>query len=343
MGDEAVGVGEFPRGEGVGGKALVEDGEVAFKVRVAEVGVEGGELPREEHSLVGDEADGEGGAIESGGVAGDGGVAGEGVFHSSAGGEEFALQFVGFGGGAGGCEELSDDGPACADFVVDGGVVDGDVAPGEDLESAFAEGAVGGGFGALSGVVVLGEEHRADGVLSGGGEFDVSRLEFGAEEFVRGSDEDSGAVAGGGVGADGAAVGEVAEDFHRELDDAVGGGLFEARDEPDAAGVMLGGGVVESVLAGEGDHLGGIIHNFLSSGTDAVLEKFEIPGAGLVVRAQRGGTCKAQCFSGSPTVECGHCPLLFIHLRRTVLSKRSTARLRLFRCRPSWNAPRARG
>ena len=76
-------------------------------------------------------------------------------------------------------------------------------------------------------------------------------------------DEDAGAVAGEGVGAEGAAVLEVFEDFEGLLNDGVGALAAEIGDESDAAGVVLEGGVVEALRArglrpgGTGDAGGG--------------------------------------------------------------------------------------
>ena len=76
------------------------------------------------------------------------------------------------------------------------------------------------------GVFILGQEHCSDGVLALGGQFNVALFHFGAKEPVGGADEDSGAVAGGGVCADRPAVGEVGQNFHRQVGqrDGRGGG-----------------------------------------------------------------------------------------------------------------------
>ena len=279
-------MGEFPRGKGVGGKALVQDREVGQEAGVAEVGIKGGELVGEEHSLVADRPGRERGAVKSGRVGGDAGVAAQGDFHLAPGDEQFALQLVRLQRIAGNGEDLADHRLAGADFGVDGGRVHGNIAPAEDFNFLSGEGLLHGGLGALAGRVVLGQEHHADGVLSRRRELAfglgaglgvglaaglvaglgvvllgfIAVFDFIAKDLVGRPDEHAGAVAGGGIGPDGPAVGEVLDDFHGDLHDAMRGGLAEVRDEADAAAVVFGGGVVKSVARGLGNHQSAILH-----------------------------------------------------------------------------------
>ena len=94
--------------------------------------------------------------------------------------------------------------------------------------------------------VVVGEEEDADAVAAGLGE----PFDLGGEEQMRDLQEDSGTVAGLGVGARGAAVLEVRERAERPPHRLVRRHAVEPRDERDAAGVVLVGRVVEAGRAG---------------------------------------------------------------------------------------------
>ena len=80
------------------------------------------------------------------------------------------------------------------------------------------------------------QEGDADGVAPDGGQLEAGDR---AEEGVRDLRDDAGAVAGAGVGADGAAVLEVAQRVERGVDDVVPGGAAQRRDHGEAAGVLL--------------------------------------------------------------------------------------------------------
>ena len=74
----------------------------------------------------------------------------------------------------------------------------------------------------------------------------------GAEERVRDLREDAGAVAGAGVGADRAAVLQVAQRVEGGVDDVVPGGAAQGGDHRQAAGVLLAARVVEALRRGNG-------------------------------------------------------------------------------------------
>ena len=89
---------------------------------------------------------------------------------------------------------------------------------------------------ASASLVLGGQERGADGVLAGGGQLEIGD---GTEEFVRDLREQAGAVAGAFVGADGAAVFEVAQRGQRGVDDVVPGFAAQRGDDGQAAGVLL--------------------------------------------------------------------------------------------------------
>ncbi len=125
---------------------------------------------------------------------------------------------------------------------------------GADRDLAPAEYAEGLGDGdrldrALHGgalVVVDREEPDADGVVARGGKLEGHD---GAEERVGDLHQDPGAVACSGVGPDGPAVLEVAQGTQGGVDDVVTRSASQRRDHGKAAGVLLVGGVVETLTA----------------------------------------------------------------------------------------------
>jgi len=66
---------------------------------------------------------------------------------------------------------------------------------------------------------------------------------------VRHLEQDPGAVAGAGVGGDGAPVREILEELERFLDDVARADAVDVGDETDAAGVVLVSRVVQSLLS----------------------------------------------------------------------------------------------
>src|SRR3972149_1204506 len=107
-----------------------------------------------------------------------------------------------------------------------------------------------GGPAAAALVLLLGQEHHADGVLAAVRQVDVERRALLVEELVRHLDEKAGAVAGARVGATGAAVAEVDEHLQPLGDDLVRALAADVGDEADAAGIVLLRGVVEALLLG---------------------------------------------------------------------------------------------
>ena len=104
-----------------------------------------------------------------------------------------------------------------------------------------------------------GQEGHADAVFAFGREGEAEGGAFAGEELVRNLNENAGAVAGFGIAAAGAAVGQVDEDLDAFGDDVVGFVAFDAGDEADAAGVVLVAGVVQPLWGGrwQGDGVGG--------------------------------------------------------------------------------------
>src|SRR5690606_36107401 len=161
----------------------------------------------------------------------------------------FEGELVGEAGGAAD-EDLADVGFAGPGGFAEGGVVGGHGAPAEeglafaldDLRELFLELAPVGG--------VAGEEDEAGAVAAGFGEVDAGLFGGLDAKGVGDLQEDSGAVAGVGLAAGGAAVVEVFEDLDALAKGLVGGAALEVGDKADAARVVFEPGVVEALLGG---------------------------------------------------------------------------------------------
>ena len=86
---------------------------------------------------------------------------------------------------------------------------------------------------------IVRHEHVADRVVAGLGQMDAEFFGLADEELVRHLHQDAGAVARARVGADRAAMFEIAEDRDRVLDDLVRLAALDVGDEADAAGILL--------------------------------------------------------------------------------------------------------
>ncbi len=92
---------------------------------------------------------------------------------------------------------------------------------------------------------LLREEHHADAVLPDGRQRDAELAARAAQEGVRQLDQDARAVALQRIGAGRAPMREIFEDRQRVADDGVILATLDVRDEPETAGVVLIGRIVE--------------------------------------------------------------------------------------------------
>ena len=249
VGDVAVGVGELPGGEGVGGEALVDEAEGAHDVWVGQLAVEVDHLGSEQETFIDDGAGGERGEIEVALVGQVGG--GDFGFSAFADDVEFALERVGIGALGAADEDLLDVGLGGAGDATDGIAIDGGIAPAEDGEAFLADDALQDTLAGQALVGLDGQKGHADAVFAFGREGEAEGGAFAGEELVGNLNENTGAVAGFGIAAAGSAVGEVDEYLNAFGDDVVGFVAFDAGDETDAAGVVLVAGVVKALGGGE--------------------------------------------------------------------------------------------
>ena len=124
--------------------------------------------------------------------------------------------------------------------------VDRNLAPAEHLLALAGDDRLDLGGRVLARLELGRQEADADAVRAPRREIDPRARELLAQEAVGDLEEDAGAVSGLGIGALGAAVLHVVERDERLPDHLVRRGRAQARDERDAAGIVLVGRVVQA-------------------------------------------------------------------------------------------------
>ena len=162
------------------------------------------------------------------------------------------------------------------------------ISPAENLLSFLRDQTLEGlALPGLLGLVAR-EEHHADRVCAGLGQFDAELAGLLPHELVGQLDQDSSAVTGLGIAPAGAAVLEPDEHLDARADQLVRLLALDVRDEPDPTGVPLIGGIVEAVSCRR--LLGSFLHASLASrGSSAVSGLASI--AGPAVHVDRVLTC----------------------------------------------------
>ncbi len=247
VGDDAVGVGERPGGEGVGRESLVHEGERRHQAGVAQVGVHGLDLRGRQHALVYERLRRQAHDVERLARRGRDLHPRHGSLHAFADDVERPFEPLGVVSGGRRDEDLFE------------GRSDGSGRPPDAVEprrhhapaqhrppflggDGFDNAVQGGGGGG-----VVGQEDQPGAVVARWRQVEGERR---AEERVGHLQEDAGAVAGTGVGAAGAAVFQVDQEVQGLAHDVVRLPPFDMGHETDAAGVVLVTGPVESLVAG---------------------------------------------------------------------------------------------
>ena len=240
-----VGVGQRPGREGVGGEALVHEGERALEVRVVQVGVIGAQLVGQEHALVDQRATRQRHRVIAGGARVLGAI--DGVGDHLAQHEQAALEAILVAGELAAADEhLGVLGLGGQHAPAEGGIVGGHVAPAEDDEAFLRHRALIGGAHDLLALGIAGQEDVAYRIEAGLRQGEAEPRRFLQEELVGDLHQHARAVAGTRVGAHGAAVLQVEQDVDAVLDDAVGLAALDVGDEADAAGILFMGRVEQA-------------------------------------------------------------------------------------------------
>ena len=238
MRDHPVRMRQRPGREGVGREALMHQRQRALEIRLVQVGIILAELVGEEHALVDHGAARQRHRI----IAGEAAVAAliDRLRDRLAQDVEPALEFVlGLDVLAAADEHLHVGGFGRLDGFAERGIVGRHVAPAEQHQS-FGLDLVGDD--ALDDFAPRGflrHEQRADGVFAGLRQLEADLGGLAREEGVRDLHQDAGAVAGARIGADRAAMLEIAEDVDRVGDDLMRLLALDVGDEADAAGILF--------------------------------------------------------------------------------------------------------
>ncbi len=238
MGDHPVGMRQRPGREGVGREALMHQRQRALEIRLVQIGIILAELVGEEHALV----DHGPARHRDRVIAGKAAIAAliDRLRDRLAQDIEPALEIIlGLGRAVAADEHLHAGWLGRLDGFAERGIVGRHVAPAEQHQ-AFVLDLVGDD--ALDDFAprrLLRHEQRADRVVAGLRQLEADLGGLAREERVRDLHQDAGAVAGARVGADGAAMFEVAENVDRVVDDLMRLPALDVGDEADAAGILF--------------------------------------------------------------------------------------------------------
>ena len=232
--------------------------ERAGHVGIAQLGIEVGDLRRQQQAFVYDGAAREGRHVEEallGQIR-----LGNFVFGALADQVQFALELVLIHSLAAADENLLDVGLAVARFAADGGAIDGRVAPAEHGEAFFGDDALQNAFALQAVVAFHRKERHAHSVFPRGRERETAFGALAGEELVRDLNQHAGAVAGFRIAAASAAVGQVDQNLYALDNDVVRFLALDIGDEADTAGVAFLGRVIETLWLGQAARRNGVIH-----------------------------------------------------------------------------------
>ena len=247
-----VGMGQRPRGKGVGGEARVHERQPAGHPLVGQVGEELRELAGGEHALVDDGASRQGREVavvdlvlgplpQHERQAVDGQRRIPGAEHGVRGRDH---------------EELVHRGPGGVGDRPQRGIVDRDIAPADDIESLVLGQLPDGGPGRCGLGAVPGEEGDPGGIATRGRQFEVDLVRI---EVVRDLDQDARPVPAVILAAGRPPVGKVLECGDGLADEAVGAAPVEIGHQGHPTGIVFEPRVIEpttrgTVRSGAGRH-----------------------------------------------------------------------------------------
>ena len=245
MRHHAIGVRQRPGREGVGREALMHQRQRALEVGLVQVRIIAAELVGEEHALVDHGPAGQRARI----IAGEPAIAAliDRLRDRLAQDVELALELVvGLRRAVAADEHLHMRRLGRLDRDAERGIVGRHVAPAEQLQPLGLDLVGDDALDHLPPGGFLRHEQGADGVFAGLRQLEADLGGLALEEGVRDLHQDAGAVARARIGADRAAMLEIAEDADRVGDDLMRLLALDIGDEADAAGILLERGIVET-------------------------------------------------------------------------------------------------
>ncbi len=245
VGNVAVGVGELPGGEGVGGEALVDETKTTPHFRIRQLQIEIGNLGGQQKALVNNRAAGKRRDVEEALLPQIGGA--HFLFGPFADDIELALQSI-FVHAVGALDEnLFDIRLRAARQAADGVGIDRCVTPTKYCQAFVLDDLFHNGFALQPLVRFNGEEYHTHAVFAGGGKRKAQAGAFSLKKGMRDLDQHAGAVARLGVATAGATVRQIDQDFDPLHNDVV---RFFARDvgyKSNPTGIVLMAGIVKSL------------------------------------------------------------------------------------------------
>ncbi len=246
--DHPVGMRERPSRKRVGGEALVHERERALEILVVEIGIIGGELVGQEHALVDDGAAGDRHRIVAGKPALLACI--DRIRHRLAQDVEPALELLLVLDLLAATDEyLQVHGFGRLHRLPERRIVGRHLAPAEERHALALDHLGIDVADHLPPVGIARHEQGADRVFAGLGQTETEPRRLLGEELVRDLHQDAGTVARARIGADRAAMLEIAEDGERVLDQLVRRPALDVGDEADAARILVEGGIVKALRA----------------------------------------------------------------------------------------------
>ena len=251
--DEAVGMRQRPRGKRVGAEPLVDERQRRLDVRVRQVGEHRLDLVGRQHALVDQRPRREAGHVERTAIRQRHRV--HRVLDALPDDVELPLEaHVGVRVRRLGVERRTAANKQLAKIRLDrdgarpeGRIVCRHIAPAEDTLPFLGNDLFESSFDRRAQGRIAGQEDEPGAVVPFGRQREAQAGGLAPEEPVRHLDQNARAVAGVGFAAARAAVKQVDEDLQRLLDNRMRAAAFHVHDEPDAARVVLVGGIVKSL------------------------------------------------------------------------------------------------
>ena len=250
MGGEAIGVGEPPAGEGVGGEALVNQTEGGGASLVAQIVVEATHLIGQQQPLVDDGAAGKArniGLRQSGQVVLFGQLL-ERVQRLLADDDQLALESVLIGAGLAARDHaLAHHRHGIDDRLAQPVERARHVAPAEHALAFLGDEFLELFDDEAGRFLVLRQEALRDRIMARHRQFDAVLVRPAAEQRVRDLQQNARAIAQQRIGADRAAMVQIGEDFESAHDDRMAFPARDMRHHADAAGIVFVARIVEPV------------------------------------------------------------------------------------------------
>ena len=250
--NQAVGVSQRPGREGVGGETRVHDGQRGLHALILQVQVELPQLRGGQHALVNDRAGGQGGevhGVSTGALACTLGA--EFTLCTLADEEGATVELEALEGGTVGVntrdKELVEQRLGVARDGAQARVVDGHVAPADEVQALFLHDGLDGTYRVERGHAGVRQEGDAGGVLAGRRQGDVLLGHLLPVEAVGDLDEDAGAVAGVLFRSSCAAVIQVHQGLDALVHNVACRAAVHVSHEGDTTRIMLKLGVVKTL------------------------------------------------------------------------------------------------